>query len=85
MDLLSSSRIPNILTDSELSQVISGEYENISVPLTEWHRSMLENVTGIGIQCLVYMWFKVQPHLESGRSNHFNEINNSTCLAHVSP
>jgi hypothetical protein len=58
--------ISSILSEKEVSLLADGEYENISLPLTDWHRSLLENITNIGIQCLVYMWFTVQPKLDPG-------------------
>jgi len=61
-----SSEVSNLLSEPEMVRIMNGEFENASLPFTDWHRSTLENATSIGIQCLAYMWFKVQPNLEPG-------------------
>lgn len=62
---MGESFIPEIGED-ELSEMMNRNFENTSFSLSEWQRSNLENITAVGIQCLIYMWFTVQPKLELG-------------------
>jgi len=54
------------ISEYEVSLLSAGEFENVSIPLTDWQRNALLNMTSVGIQCLLYMWFKVQPNLQPG-------------------
>jgi len=64
--------VPNLLDmDRDISLISAGEFENLSFSLAEWQKSQLENVTTTGIQCLLYMWFTIQPQLDTGYSLNY--------------
>lgn len=51
-----------------VSQIFNGTWENISLPLTEWHRDRLYEWQGsqLGLSCLLRNWFLVEPKLIPG-------------------
>lgn len=54
------------LSEVELTQISEGNFDNLSYPLTDWHKNLLENVTFTGIECLIFMWFTLQPKFTLG-------------------
>jgi len=42
--------------ESVIPQVVGGNWDNISFPLSDWQKSQLENAGESGVRCLLNMW-----------------------------
>jgi len=54
------------LIKTMVSQVVLGNWENLSYPLSEWQRAQLENLDESGVTCLLKMWLIEQKELIEG-------------------
>ncbi|CAL8068532.1 unnamed protein product [Orchesella dallaii] len=49
-----------------IPEVIQGNWDNLSYPLSEWQKSQLENLDKQGVSCMLKMWLIDQLNLKEG-------------------
>lgn len=57
-----------------IPHVLRGNWGNLSVPLSDWQKSQLEDLSEPGVRCLLSMWLLNQKHLPQGLSNFSKNI-----------